>query len=317
MKVFDLENKRTWDAEALPDGAADSAALFVLCRPKDVPTLADVFGWSRRSVDECCGKAERNHHILFEGYDFVSFAHVDMEDAEVGTHFFQVYVSARYVVLVLDTDRKPCLRRIEEKMLEAAAAQKSADGALNRLYAFILYELFLDYYDLLESVEDRLETMSESIVSGKGPLDDLFPKIDMLRRVAYQSKKQVRAVNYLCDQIQLDDNELIAKTEMRHFRSVFAGFRKLNDFAGSIYVMSGEILNNFDSRVSAKTNETVNKLTVITFFFAPLTFIAGIYGMNFARMPELAWNYGYLYVLLLLVGISVFMFWLMKRNKWL
>ena len=64
-------------------------------------------------------------------------------------------------------------------------------------------------------------------------------------------------------------------------------------------------------------NETVNKLTIITLFFGPLTVIAGIYGMNFANMPELKWPFGYAYSLGLMVFVSAIIFIVLKWRKWM
>jgi magnesium transporter len=64
-------------------------------------------------------------------------------------------------------------------------------------------------------------------------------------------------------------------------------------------------------------NKSINKLTVITLFFAPLTFIAGIYGMNFVYMPELNWKLGYPASLGVMAAVCVVLFAIMKKNKWM
>jgi magnesium transporter len=74
-------------------------------------------------------------------------------------------------------------------------------------------------------------------------------------------------------------------------------------------------LNSYHSVNSKKTNDTIKLLTVFSAFFLPLTFIVGIYGMNFENMPELTWKYGYFMALFMMVIISVFIFiWFRKRK---
>jgi magnesium transporter len=78
---------------------------------------------------------------------------------------------------------------------------------------------------------------------------------------------------------------------------------------------ANNLLNSYHSVNSKKTNDTIKLLTVFSAFFLPLTFIVGIYGMNFENMPELAWKYGYFFCLGLMVFISVFIFIWFRRRK--
>jgi magnesium transporter len=78
---------------------------------------------------------------------------------------------------------------------------------------------------------------------------------------------------------------------------------------------ANNLLNSYHSVNSKKTNDTIKLLTVFSAFFLPLTFIVGIYGMNFENMPELTWKYGYFMALFMMLIISVFIFiWFRKRK---
>jgi magnesium transporter len=79
----------------------------------------------------------------------------------------------------------------------------------------------------------------------------------------------------------------------------------------------GNLLNIYISLSSQRTNEVVRVLTLFSVFFMPLTFIAGIYGMNFDFMPELRWHYGYLSAMLFMTFVTVIIFWWFKRKGWL
>lgn len=71
------------------------------------------------------------------------------------------------------------------------------------------------------------------------------------------------------------------------------------------------------SFISNKTNETMKVLTIVASIFIPLTFVAGIYGMNFKNIPELEWDYGYLYSLALMILIAFVMLFLLRKKDWL
>jgi magnesium transporter len=76
-------------------------------------------------------------------------------------------------------------------------------------------------------------------------------------------------------------------------------------------------LSTYLSSVSNRMNEVMKVLTLIATIFIPLTFIAGIYGMNFANMPELQWRYGYFGILIVMAVIGLFLAVYFKRRKWL
>jgi magnesium transporter len=77
------------------------------------------------------------------------------------------------------------------------------------------------------------------------------------------------------------------------------------------------MLDMYLSSVSNRLNEVMKVLTAISLIFMPLTFIVGVYGMNFKYMPELEWRYGYFTTLLTMLGIGIAMFFYFKRKKWL
>lgn len=80
---------------------------------------------------------------------------------------------------------------------------------------------------------------------------------------------------------------------------------------------SNDVLNTHISLASHRTNEVMRILTIFSVFFLPLTFIVGVYGMNFVYMPEIKWGHGYPFTWVLMIGITVRIYILFKRKKWL
>ena len=90
--------------------------------------------------------------------------------------------------------------------------------------------------------------------------------------------------------------------------------RVLQDVLVDRDILSGA-LNNYMSLVAHKTNRTMSRLTVVSIIFLPLTFLCGVYGMNFDVLPEKEWKYGYLAFWILVAAIVVVLLWLMRRKK--
>ncbi len=106
----------------------------------------------------------------------------------------------------------------------------------------------------------------------------------------------------------------ISSIQYNHLKDEFV---RLRTSAGQVVDNATNLLNVFISLSTQRTGEVVRILTLFSVFFMPLTFIAGIYGMNFDVMPELRWQYGYLYTILFMVGIAAAIYLWFRRKRWL
>ena len=110
---------------------------------------------------------------------------------------------------------------------------------------------------------------------------------------------------------------LIEKETVPYFRDVYDHTIQIADTVETFRDIVSGLLDVYLSSVSNKTNEVMKVLTIIATIFMPLTFIAGIYGMNFEYMPELRWKWGYPVVLAVMGVIAVIMVVYFKKKKWL
>lgn len=315
MTLYDYSQKAVIESTVFPDRCRESRALFVVCKTREVSVLRDVFGFDESTVLECASLDERVRYGAFEGYDFISVVHIEMLDTLLSLREINMYVSPRYLVLVMPEHDSASLSNMEKKLAVYAKMLEDYKEQITPIYFWILQSILTDFSDTLEALEDRMEALSEEIVSNVSR--DHFARINTMRTMAYGTKKHLRALSYIGDQILLNDNGFLDKKRIRYFQNVNTRFKKLYDFAESLYHLSGEMLNTYDSRLSAKTSDTVNKLTVVTLFFGPLTVITGIYGMNFRFMPGLDWRLGYPTVLAAMAAVCLVLFIIMKIKKWL
>lgn len=315
MKIYNYTNKTVFDGTCFPNDFKKSDELFILCRAHEVQGLRSIFDFDESTVIDCTDLDESVRYTNFDGYDFISMVHVEMLEREFLLREINAYISGNYIVLVIPEHNSPRLSAIENKLLDSVKLTEEHSGKINRMYYLLLHNLLVDFSDMLEDLEDSMQALSEEIVINVDK--EQFAKINSLKNLAYTVKKQLRALSYLGEQILLDENKLISKGKVYYFRNVNTRLKKLYDFAESLYNLSSEILYTFDSRMTMKTNDTVNKLTALTLFFGPLTVITGIYGMNFDFMPELRWPLGYPLVIATMITVCAFVFFILKKNKWL
>jgi len=117
--------------------------------------------------------------------------------------------------------------------------------------------------------------------------------------------------------MERSESVLIKESTRVYLRDVYDHAIRVIDTMETFRDMLSGMLDLYISSVGQKTNETMRVLTIIATIFIPLTFIAGLYGMNFEFMPELKWRWGYPAVLLVIVIIGAFMLYYFRRKKWL
>jgi len=315
VKLFDIENKRSIESEYIPEEYRGSEKLFIICNSDEAGALSEYYRFDESTVSDCSDSGENAHFISFDGYDFLSVMHMGLTKEHYVLKELNLYVSERYLVLVIPATAGDKLDEFEARAVKLARTVMDKQYGLDHIYFLIINLLLADYSEVLNEIEDRMEALSEKIIHHAEKSQ--FVRIYILRRAAYTAKKHLRALSYVGEQMLVNENMLIQKKNLFYFRSLDTQVKKMYDFAETLYHLGTGLTDTYDSKMSTKTNEMINKLTVITVIFAPLTLIAGIYGMNFAFMPELEFRYAYFVVLAAMVFIAVALYWVLKNKKWL
>ncbi|MEC0303362.1 magnesium/cobalt transporter CorA, partial [Terribacillus saccharophilus] len=106
------------------------------------------------------------------------------------------------------------------------------------------------------------------------------------------------------------------QTQKAYFNDIYDHLLKLTEIVDSNRELTSDMRDSYESINSNRMNAIMMTLTIVSTIFIPLTFIAGVYGMNFVNMPELQWKYGYPVAMLLMAIIAVVMLWRFKRKGW-
>jgi magnesium transporter len=312
MKGYDFATGTTFENK-IPKINAQSK-LAIICDVSDIQILLDVFQWDDDTIEECTNIDETVRYTSYVNYDFISLIYADSENGVMSNQEINVFFSKQYFVLIVPDHASVRLSKLTAGLTKAIYAETSHQPLVH-LYYLTLDSLATDYSDILEELEDDMEALSEAIE--RSPNKEQSAEIGRLRKIAYTYKKLLRALSYIGGQVLMDENNFLTKEELRYFRNIDTRLMRLYDFADNLLDLSNELVHTYESKFSAQMNEMINKLTIITLFFGPMTVIAGIYGMNFTNMPELSWKYGYPSALGLMLIISLIIFIILKKNKWL
>ena len=176
------------------------------------------------------------------------------------------------------------------------------------LLLFLIHKMLNTYQPPLDELDKRIEEFENTIFlknDAKVSMEDLY-YLKMQTRI---TKKLLVIFQHVMNQLEVGKKN---KSAVQDFKDrLFQLILKYDE----VLENANNLLNTYHSVNSKKTNDTIKLLTVFSAFFLPLTFIVGIYGMNFENMPELTWEYGYFFTLGLMSFISIFIFVWFKRKR--
>ena len=182
--------------------------------------------------------------------------------------------------------------------------------------AYAVADTIVDaYFPLLEALGDRMETLEEVVVEDPRPevlteLNRLKNRLANLRRVVWPQREAIA-------QLLRDDAPLFSEATRMHLRDTYDHCLQTSEVVEMYREMLSGLLNTYLTSVANRTNEVMKVLTIVATIFIPLTFIAGIYGMNFDRMPELHSRYGYPIAWAVMLAVAAAMVVFFRRKGWL
>lgn len=186
-------------------------------------------------------------------------------------------------------------------------------GADYLLYA--LLDAVVDgYFVLLEAIGERVESIEEELA--REPSQEIMRTIHGLKRETILIRRAIWPLREVISALSKNESPLIEDTTVLYLRDVYDHTIQVIDTIESLRDMLSGLLDLYLSSVSNRMNEVMKVLTVIATMFIPLTFVAGIYGMNFQHMPELAWRWGYPAVWGVMIAMLVVMLSFFKRKRW-
>ena len=182
--------------------------------------------------------------------------------------------------------------------------------------AYSLIDAIVDsYYNILEGLGENIESLQEQLVA-ESKQEDL-QIIQHLKRDMLFFRKSVWPLREVISGLAKSDSTLIKEDVLVYVRDVYDHVIQAIDTIETFRDMLSAMLDIYLSSVGNRMNQVMKVLTIIATIFIPMTFLAGIYGMNFKYMPELEWKYAYLVFWLVVVTVFIIMISLFKKKKWL
>lgn len=201
------------------------------------------------------------------------------------------------------------------KRIEFSAGRIRTKAADYLMYT-ILDAVVDDYFVVVDGIADQQEQLENELFS-KNPRADITEAIQHLKREIMSARKAVQPLRESIKQLENTQHDLIHRKTRNYLRDLSEHSVQIVENVETYREMIWSLMEMYMATVSNRMNEVMKVLTIMASIFIPLTFIAGIYGMNFDYMPELHFRYAYFVVLGLMFLLFLGMLWYFKRKRWL
>ncbi|WP_242206134.1 magnesium/cobalt transporter CorA [Aestuariivivens insulae] len=182
---------------------------------------------------------------------------------------------------------------------------------------YILIDAIVDhYFSVTELLGDKIEDLESDIFSGN-ITDHTTKNIQNLKREILRVRRSIFPLREVINRFEKNDNSLIHKKTISYYKDIYDHLTQVSENIDIYREMIWSLMDMYMTTISNKMNEVMKVLTIMASIFIPLTFIAGIYGMNFNYMPELHYKYGYFVVWGVMIVLFLGMLYFFKRKKWL
>jgi len=232
----------------------------------------------------------------------------------------QNVIQHEQVSLILGADYVISLQEEEGDVFDPVRARiKSGSGRIRKrgsdYLVYALIDTIVDhYFKILEELVEKIEDLQDQVITDPGK--DTLDVIQQLKHEMLFVRRSVWPLRDIITSLIRDESQLIDENITLYLRDVHDHTLQVIDTVESIRDMLSGLLDVYLSSVSNRMNEVMKVLTIIATIFIPLTFIAGIYGMNFNYMPELNWRWSYPALWLVMLTILAIMIVWLKRRKW-
>ena len=272
------------------------------------------FGIHPLTMEDIVNTGQRPKVEDFEDYIYLVFKMLKFDEAtsHIASEQVSLVLSSYYLISFQETEGD-VFNFVRERIRKGRGRiRKSGPDYL----AYALIDAAVDHYFLiLEKIGEKIEQLEERL--HVQPTPEILQAIHDLKRELIYFRKQVWPIREVLNTWQKTESTLMQDANKVFIRDVYDHTIQVIDTIESFRDIVSGMMDLYLSAVSNKMNEVMKVLTIMATIFIPLTFVAGIYGMNFKYMPELEWKWSYLVLWMVLIAIFFGMIFYFKRKKWL
>ena len=250
---------------------------------------------------------------LLEDHLLVIIKMLYYQNGELITEHLALLLGENYLISFQESEGGDVFEPIRKLLQEPESLLRSSSA--DYLLFGLLDSIVDNYLDIVDRVSDAIEAIEDEIIAH--PREDMISEIQLLKKKATFLQKSITPARGVISRIERNNHSLIQGSCKPYFRDLHDHIVQIVETLNSYRDTLWGLTDTYMGAMSNKMNNIMRLLTLISTIFIPLTFIVGVYGMNFEHMPELHYPWAYPIVWLIMIGISIVMLIYFKRKKWL
>lgn len=277
--------------------------------PQEVErVLGEMYGCHPLLVEDAIKLNQRPKLDRYPNNVFLTFFAI--EPKTLRTEEMGIVVGPNYVITVYK--KEPAfLERVYEKLEQMGERMKHPGDILH----FLLDQCVDEYSNITDGLENQIERMERGVYNN--PAIRIAQDVFRLKRSLHKLRRILTEERSILSQLSHASFPYSREETDVYFVDIYDHIARVVDSLDIFRESLGGLLELQMSMKSDRMNEIMKTLTIISTVFLPLTFIVGVYGMNFRIMPELNWRFGYLYAWVLILAVAGGLWWYFKKRKWL
>ncbi len=278
-----------------------------------IKAVGEIFDLHPLVLEDVLNTDQRPKVEDYDGYLYIVLRMLRFDETRQQIHSEQVS-------LVLGKDYVLSLQEKPGDVFEGVRERLRSGRRIRFMQADYLAYSILDavvdhYFALLEKLGDEIESLEDELMAKPEP--GTLQRIHHFKREMLMLRKAVWPLREVLSQLSRDGHPLISDETRLFMRDVYDHSIHVIDTIDTLRELLASMLDLYLSSINNRMNEVMKVLTIIATLFMPLTFIAGVYGMNFDFMPELAWRWAYPSVWVVMIAVAGGLLLLFRRRGWL
>lgn len=314
-----LLEKRTLASvdEILPYHTPETVTWVIVNGLQDVSVVEAIgrhFNIHGLVLEDILNTHQRPKFEEFENYLYIVFKAIALQNSDASVEYEQIsLLLLNNIVFTFkekpDTILDPIINRLN--IPQSHIRTQGGD-----YLAYVIMDTIIDeYFALQDSYDELIETVEDELLTN--PTHRTLAAIQKIKRELIYLRRSISPLRELLAAIHRSESPLLNQRTQQDFTDVYDHAIRIIEALESYRDLISGMLDIYLSSISNKMNETMKILTVFSTLFIPLTFIAGVYGMNFEYMPELKWKWGYPALWAIFIAISAVLLMFFRKRKWL
>jgi magnesium transporter len=236
---------------------------------------------------------------------------IDQLSKDFATIEFNAFLSQNYLITVFRAPTMPAVQTVWERLKRH---HRLLERGTDILYYAILDYMVDEYLPFLDAIDGEIDQLEDNIFAR--PVPSLLQRVLVLKHSIITLRRILTPQREVMNRLSRDEFPQIAPEHRIYYRDLYDHLVRLQDLSEGTRDTIGGALEAYLSVTSNRMNEIMKTLAIISTIFLPLSFVAGVYGMNFEVMPILEWPYGYYYIWGVFIVMAAGMMWYFKRRGW-